>query len=42
MDPKLSYVGAHMRYLTVDGEPYLLPEKAYRNTAWLNSAGAKQ
>jgi len=39
---KLSYVHAHMRYIrTSDGDEVLLPERAYKNTAWLASHGAK-
>lgn len=39
---KLSHVHAHMRYIrTPDGDEVLLPERAYKNTAWLASHGAK-
>lgn len=35
IDPlKLRHVHDHLRYLNVDGEPVLLPEKAYKNTSW--------
>lgn len=34
---KLAYTHAHMKYVTIDGEDFVLPAKAYNNTTWLSS-----
>lgn len=38
---RIAHVPEHMKFLSVDGEPVMVPEVAFKNTAWLSSAGGK-
>ena len=39
--PSLGYVHEGMKYLVSDGETFILPEKAYKNAAWMSTHESK-